>query len=479
MRMESAPLRREKRNNKSRIDSPAANKSNIVPQQTDDVEAGLPLFLQQHVISLSALPPPIQLKGDQEDTRDMARFNTAASLRACIDPVPNQGRSLPKSLKSFFEPRLSHDFNDVRLHTDDHSNEAARKVNAKAFTIGRDIYFNSGQYSPETNPGRQLLAHELSHVIQQGRAAPICPEVGESSEETVGHQSNRASGVIKTNQHQRTYLKSEPRVQRLWWLTGCASPSPPRAVQNGPRYRPVNDRTRGVAGMEIDITIIPGHGENSDLNQYVDEERVSDSSGHWGSMRGRRPLQLNQGGEQNAANIPPDHHEIPHALIFERVDQHGGDGGFSYHQLDVYREQSGITWQVIENSGYRVDFSFRGSSGRPIILTVVKRPVACTIGSFTAQPGENESGALNPTYTVLIFPRGTISAFSRAPERQTSEDTREHRNARRHTTDAGAVDSELPDAGVPGGIQETDPMAPSPESITPGPTRFHHNAAIS
>ena len=77
------------------------------------------------------------------------------------------GQPLSDSLRSYFEPRFGQDFSDVRVHSDRSAAEAARAVNARAFTAGRDIVFGEGQYTPNTTGGKRLLAHELTHVVQQ------------------------------------------------------------------------------------------------------------------------------------------------------------------------------------------------------------------------------------------------------------------------------------------------------------------------
>jgi hypothetical protein len=75
---------------------------------------------------------------------------------------------LPKSTREFFEPRFGRDFSDVRVHTGARAADAAKSLNARAFTLGKDIVFGSGQYFPQTSAGNRLLAHELTHVVQQG-----------------------------------------------------------------------------------------------------------------------------------------------------------------------------------------------------------------------------------------------------------------------------------------------------------------------
>ena len=84
-----------------------------------------------------------------------------------IQALRGGGRPLPESTRAFFEPRFGRDFNDVRVHTDAPVAETARAVNARAFTVGRDIVVGAGEYAPGTSSGTRLLAHELTHVVQQ------------------------------------------------------------------------------------------------------------------------------------------------------------------------------------------------------------------------------------------------------------------------------------------------------------------------
>lgn len=77
------------------------------------------------------------------------------------------GQPLDTATRSFMEPRFGHDFSQVRIHTDERAAESAQGINALAYTVGSDIVFGSGQYAPETNAGQRLLAHELTHVVQQ------------------------------------------------------------------------------------------------------------------------------------------------------------------------------------------------------------------------------------------------------------------------------------------------------------------------
>ncbi|GAC1343001.1 MAG: hypothetical protein NVSMB27_02480 [Ktedonobacteraceae bacterium] len=84
------------------------------------------------------------------------------------DVLSSSGKPLDAGTKAFMEPRFGHDFSRVRVHTDERAAESARAVNALAYTVGRDIAFGVGQYAPRTNEGKRLMAHELTHVVQQG-----------------------------------------------------------------------------------------------------------------------------------------------------------------------------------------------------------------------------------------------------------------------------------------------------------------------
>ncbi|MFO1207191.1 MAG: DUF4157 domain-containing protein [Burkholderiales bacterium] len=78
---------------------------------------------------------------------------------------------MPAATRAFFEPRFGADFSHVRVHTGTHAAQTARSINAKAFTVGRDIAFGTRQFSPDSSSGQRLLAHELAHVVQQDRSS--------------------------------------------------------------------------------------------------------------------------------------------------------------------------------------------------------------------------------------------------------------------------------------------------------------------
>jgi hypothetical protein len=93
---------------------------------------------------------------------------------ACAPPLVHEvlrssGQPLDEQTRSFFEPRFGYDFSKVRIHTDARSQESARAVKALAFTVGNNLVFGSGHFAPATKSGQRLLAHELTHVVQQSQ----------------------------------------------------------------------------------------------------------------------------------------------------------------------------------------------------------------------------------------------------------------------------------------------------------------------
>ena len=104
----------------------------------------------------------LQAKGREDSTSGVTN-----DLESEINAIHGGGRPLAESERAYFEPRFGHDFSQVRMHTDTQAAESARAVNARAYTIENNIVFGEGQYNHQTNSGKRLLAHELTHVVQQ------------------------------------------------------------------------------------------------------------------------------------------------------------------------------------------------------------------------------------------------------------------------------------------------------------------------
>lgn len=114
-------------------------------------------------------------EGDKEDDKPVQAKPAPASgqkasprLSGRIESSRGRGHKLLESTRAQMESSFGRDFSDVTIHTDSSSVEMNRELGAQAFTHGSDVYFDSGKYQPESTEGKRLLAHELTHVVQQG-----------------------------------------------------------------------------------------------------------------------------------------------------------------------------------------------------------------------------------------------------------------------------------------------------------------------
>ncbi|MGB1251719.1 MAG: DUF4157 domain-containing protein, partial [Candidatus Promineifilaceae bacterium] len=96
-----------------------------------------------------------------------------SDVESRVNKLNGGGEPLPDSSRSFFESRMGADFSGVRIHRDAGSAELSNDLNARAFTTGNNIAFNSGEYNPGTPDGDRLIAHELTHTVQQGAAGEL------------------------------------------------------------------------------------------------------------------------------------------------------------------------------------------------------------------------------------------------------------------------------------------------------------------
>lgn len=115
-----------------------------------------------------------------QDEDGALRRQPAAGASSAGGPAPASvhnalrapGAPLDPATRSLVEPRMSRDFADVRVHSDSAAAQSAEAIRARAYTSGSHIAFAAGQYAPQTPAGLRLLAHELSHVVQQGAPSP-------------------------------------------------------------------------------------------------------------------------------------------------------------------------------------------------------------------------------------------------------------------------------------------------------------------
>ena len=158
-----------------------------------------------------------EIDEDENTDTDTLQAKAAAAparftgLDTILDSLRGAGQPLPDATRDFFEPRFGQDFSQVRIHADPPAATAARRLHAQAFTRGSDVFFAPGHYQPHTHQGRQLLAHELTHTIQQTGKRPLPRPLSPTRELTAanGHAGGWP-GMAQQIRQEREALATPP-----------------------------------------------------------------------------------------------------------------------------------------------------------------------------------------------------------------------------------------------------------------------------
>ncbi len=149
----------------------------------------------QRKTPLEGEEPPIQGKREGAEPEE-----GASAIEPYVDGLHGRGERLAPATRAFFEPRFGVDFGSVRVHRDAEADRSARSIGALAYTTGSHIVFRAGHYDSSSHQGRHLLAHELTHVVQQGAAAPehhVQP-TSQAQRKQLPRQTAPAASVTKT-----------------------------------------------------------------------------------------------------------------------------------------------------------------------------------------------------------------------------------------------------------------------------------------
>ena len=180
------------------------------PLSPDATGAHFDLYLIKRQVGDFPSPPTRKKPEDEtvqtKETSGGTNTGVKSELVENIETLKGGGQSLSNSIRDYFEPIFGQDLSQVRVHADSKADEAANSANAEAFTVGKDIIFRAGQYSSETNMGRRLLAHELTHVVQQGfginhTQKPDMPNMILKPRNSSKHKDNAAPQNYIDNRH--------------------------------------------------------------------------------------------------------------------------------------------------------------------------------------------------------------------------------------------------------------------------------------
>ncbi len=173
------------------------------------------------------------LAGECEECRGkrLQRRSTNGAVPTSVPPIVEEvlhspGQPLDRDTRTFMESRFAHDFSRVRVHSNAKATESAKAVNALAYTVGQDVVFGEGRYSPNILSGKRLLAHELTHVVQQAQGATGVSPVPRN-ESTDEHEAQLAANNVVTHQGALPAIGASAPALRLNGVP-AAQPAPPQ-----------------------------------------------------------------------------------------------------------------------------------------------------------------------------------------------------------------------------------------------------------
>ncbi len=206
---------------------------------------------------------------------DVGQSQASPTVSNRIEASRGGGSPLPVTTQTFMESRFGADFGGVRIHTGSEAGHLSAELNAQAFTVGSDIYFNQGKFAPESASGQHLLAHELTHTIQQGGARTGINRMSQEDEVDLLSSGTTAPEQI---QRQEIPLTRSQEIARSNTSPGEASVSlQPMSISI---YNFAIDSYQLKAGHRqvlAEITSLLSH-QNA-LNWRVDVTGHADSSG--------------------------------------------------------------------------------------------------------------------------------------------------------------------------------------------------------
>jgi hypothetical protein len=288
-------------------------------------------------------------------TSEPATATTAATAPAIVHEVlRSPGQPLDAQTRAFMEPRFGHDFSKVRIHTDARAAESAQAVSAHAYTAGRDVVFGRGQYSPSTQAGRILLAHELTHVVQQGFRDASSDQAAEIG--PVGDRHEQAADRVAASLYENSARSMSPEGSSI----PAGSPAAiQRQAMNCPTQKDVNDEcdkaTANCQSAAGDCkSDFPDPG---DLDAYISKVKGTFASSDFGP-NAKRNFGHWLDGSGSDLEMPSAvfeaHDATKHALLVAR--DHIVDG--VQKRLADGRMKLGVVSDVIAYSGHANAFSF-------------------------------------------------------------------------------------------------------------------------
>ena len=269
----------QKKPNKFIQEKPIAERITPLVQRQEEEEEEMQPKLLDAAVQRQEEEEEFLQKQPIEEEEEMLQPKSASQLRdthsateQLLNTSKQNGSPLNSEVRSKMEGSFGTDFRGVKIHTDNTAVQLNKDLGAQAFTSGNNIYFNDGKYDPQTNNGKKLLAHELTHTVQQG-AAQVQPFI---QREIIATTSPATEKAIEGNNE--TCDETTQKAKQLFLNHGIYGPQSTTLEYGGfeSTYYPLSEildvkvrgKTKFVNGLEADSTglVTP---ENEDLNDLA------------------------------------------------------------------------------------------------------------------------------------------------------------------------------------------------------------------
>lgn len=260
----------------------AIGASNDPLEQEADRVADQVMALPAHSAA-SGAPPRIQRFSGQSS-------GEIGEAPASVDQaLASPGRPLEPQLRRDMEQRFGHNFSRVRVHSGAAAEQSAREVNAHAYTVGHNIVFGAGRFAPGAQEGRRLIAHELTHVVQQGAA----PGAATHSPAEAGGGATEAGDLRTSRFSERGWLQRKPKGGKDSPKTEDCPPMEPGEREEAAKAQlrlveRIPQQEWLIYGFPIGGTEISG----AEAGRFISDIDRSLMQGHFVYLTGQDPLEV-------------------------------------------------------------------------------------------------------------------------------------------------------------------------------------------
>lgn len=294
------------------------------------------------------------------------------------DVIGSVGKPLDDGTRSFMENRFGYDFGNVNIHTDAVAAKSAQAINALAYTSGNHIVFNEGRYAPDTASGKHLLAHELTHVIQQGNSVERktiqrCPDPASTALFDTRAAEVRAHAEF-------TALSSADRTMAEEIIT---------LSRNREDCVYLIGQLLALFNTPVDLSPAVGAAASATMANAADQERA-----RLATPEGRRlqDVEERMSSSANFETLSPPARSWGHMATFQmdRSDPHNivvrariRVTGNSTDVANIVAQEDGIE-KAAQELGYTLDVIFVNTSGPNVFTVSVNPAAAVTAGNWSA-----------------------------------------------------------------------------------------------